>query len=351
MKGLRKIADEFEDELHKAAKGIKTSLPFIRNPLPKKAIIPVNEIFQVIVMGGTFFHSARVKKTRYSFTIIESHIETRPFFKSKDSFLKYILTKIDPDVTYVCFNFAFPIEPYFNNGILDGKLIKATKHDTFKGLVGIPIGELLAKEILRLRRQKIVVSVANDTICLLLAGLTESSWDNFAAGILGTGMNFALFTSKTEAINLESGGFDRFDQTQTGLTIDAASPNPGINTYEKEISGAYLYQHFNAVDGITETLNDSKEVSIIAEDASHPDSKIARQVLKSSAQLAAAQIASITRFLDKDLTFYIEGSLFWHGWHYMSIVEKTVRDLVPNHKVAFKKIDDSHILGAAKLMG
>src|SRR4051812_3122322 len=50
------IRDAFAEELKRASKGQKTSLPFIHNPLPHDPLMKTG-IFQAIVIGGTHYES------------------------------------------------------------------------------------------------------------------------------------------------------------------------------------------------------------------------------------------------------------------------------------------------------
>ena len=68
-----------------------------------------------------------------------------------------------------------------------------------------------------------------------------------------------------------------------------------------------------------------------------------------SAALMACQIAGITLFQKRNLTFIMEGSLFWEEI-YRQEVEQFLPELVSSYKVSFDKIADSTIVGAAKLV-
>jgi hypothetical protein len=49
------------------------------------------------------------------------------------------------------------------------------------------------------------------------------------------------------------------------------------------------------------------------------------------------------------MTFIMEGSLFWVGWHYKAMVEKYVSQLT-TYTVTFEEIKDCGVIGAAKLV-
>ena len=79
-------------------------------------------------------------------------------------------------------------------------------------------------------------------------------------------------------------------------------------------------------------------------------SLLAREVSDHSSSLVSCEIAGIAEFLKKDCVFVIEGSLFWKGWRYKENVGVTVRQLVPHYQISFVFIEESGVLGAAKLI-
>jgi hexokinase len=229
-----------------------------------------------------------------------------------------------------------------------------TKEHAFQGLVGEPVGKTIERYIKSKYNRNIRVSIANDTICLTLAGLTKHPANSIAGGIVGTGMNFAVFLDDTHLVNLEAANFDKFPQSPEGKQIDAQSNKKGMALYEKEVSGGYLYNHFNmriAKNQIKHpSLESTHQMDRIARGDIFKATEIARDLFEHSASLIACQVAGITEFKKRDMTFVMEGSLFWIAWHYKQIVEKYVKMLVPNYTVTFEEIKDCGIVGAAKLV-
>ncbi|MBI2443169.1 MAG: hypothetical protein HYV40_04670 [Candidatus Levybacteria bacterium] len=352
---LDAIADNFSQELTAAASGQKTSLPFIVHEIPSSSLVPEGEVFQVLAMGGSVFLNALLKKQRNHFHPLRRDSKNTEIFKTKEAFLAFIEKEIDQSVRFVALNFAYPLEPVFERGRLDGVLVMGSKENGFEGLVGEKVGEEIEKRIFKKTGKKITVSVANDTICLLLSGLTEVRRDEeIAAGILGTGMNFAMFLDKEHPVNLEAANFDKFPQSDTGKIIDKHSASPGMALLEKEVSGAYLYKHFNEMikrDGISfPPLSATQELDGLLEDPHADVYPLAKMLLERSAGLIAATIAGITKYKQKDMTFVMEGSLFWSARYYRRNVRKMLLSLIPEYTVTFIKIDDSPIYGAAKLI-
>jgi hexokinase len=351
---LTTIKNNFVRELQQAQKGKKTSLPFIVHELSATPLAKEGEVFQVIKIGGSILQKSNVFSKNNDIVIKTLEEEHLPVLTSKDVFLSIIDKHISPKTTILAINFAYPLNPVFKRGKLDGILVMGTKEHTFQGLVGEPVGETIERYIKSKYSRDIKVSIANDTICLTLAGLIKHPAGSIAGGIVGTGMNFAVFLDDTHLVNLEAANFDKFPQSSEGKQIDAQSNKRGMALYEKEISGGYLFHHFNiriAKDQIKHpALTSTHQMDRIARGNIYKATEIARDIFEHSAALIACQVAGITEFKKRDMTFVMEGSLFWVGWHYKQIVEKYVKMLVPDHTVTFEEIKDCGIVGAAKLV-
>ena len=119
------------------------------------------------------------------------------------------------------------------------------------------IGENLGLALVRLGiAQPKQIVLLNDTVATLLAGRAEASgrrFDSYIGFILGTGTNTAyveqnnninkakdLDADKSQIINVESGGFGKAPRGKIDKAFDAASVSPGVNIFEKMISGAYI---------------------------------------------------------------------------------------------------------------
>lgn len=349
---LRKITHNFTQELILAGKGTKTSFPFISHTLPKSSLVRDGDTFQVLVIGGSIVKSALVKKTKKSLEIISHSSASLPVLSHKDVFLEVIEAYLHRDITFLAINFAQPIEPLFENNKLDGKLLFGTKEHAFTSLLGEAIGKTVEEHIAKKHGRKLMVSVANDTICLLLSGLTKKR-KNIACGIVGTGLNFSFFTNATTAINLEAGEFNKFKMSDSGKHVDRNSLQPKWHVFEKEISGGYLYQHFNyhvAKHALPyRQITSSTLLSELAKQKTK-EGLLARKILQKSAQLIACALAAITTFQKTDTVFVMQGSLFWEGHNYKKTVEKFFKKLLPERTIVFLAIDHADILGGAKLI-
>lgn len=349
---LQTISQNFLKELQDADAGKKTSLAFLRNFVPTPFVMD-DEVFQVLVVGGSICRNAIMKRKGKIFNIISHSEKEQPIFHTKEDFLAFLALEIDKDVTHIALNFAFPLQPTVRDEKLDGILLYGTKEHTFEGLAGNHVGKMVEDYVKEKEHRVINICVANDTICLLLSGLINSSYDELACAIVGTGYNAAFFLSEHEAINLEGGGFDKLPKDTIEEKIDAVSLQPGMQLFEKQTSGAYLYQYFNLLleqKGIPyPDIPSTKSLDALArEDNEIGD--LAKEVLQKSANLVAAQLAGIAAYKKSGLTCVVEGSLFWKGWGYKEAVQEAVGKLAPTHKIRFVHIENSSVLGAAKLI-
>ncbi|PIY72509.1 hypothetical protein COY87_00610 [Candidatus Roizmanbacteria bacterium CG_4_10_14_0_8_um_filter_33_9] len=348
---LQRITHLFQKEIILSKQNKKTSLSYFSYPLPHTHTC--SEPFQSMIVGGSVFEKAIIKKTGKQITILnltKSHV---PLFTNKEVFLRFIHSHIELSVLYIAINFTYPSQPVIINNIIDGRLSSGTKGHAFIGLIGKNVGEELSDYVRKKSGKHILFTLANDTICLLLAGMKNIS-TIIAGGVVGTGMNFGFFDGK-HLINLESGNFSAFPQTETGKQVDKQSNNPGLQLFEKEVSGKYLFKHFNLISkqkNIPLSLSSTSNLHDLALDNNDLPSHIAQSLFERSASLAACQIAGIYHFLNqKQLEFIMEGTVFWTGWNFKSMVEKYLILLgIPQEAVQFTKIEHSNILGAAKLV-
>lgn len=351
---LQTITANFTRELELGTKGKKTSLPFIRHQLSLEPKVKKGEIFQVLRIGGSIYQNALVKRINGKVAIVKSTQRPLPVFKTKEIFLSFIEKTLHKDAEYLALNFAYPMEPANRDGYLDGKLLFGTKEHDFTGLVGNFVGETIEKHIKDTKGRDIHVALANDTVCLLLSGLTQFRWQGLVGGIVGTGLNFAVFLNEKTLVNLESANFDKFKQSAEGKLIDKGSARPGTALYEKETAGGYLYQHFNIrlhKEGLDfPEVRSTKDMDLIAYKDIPLVSLMAREVADHSSSLIACQMAGIANFYNRDCTFVVEGSLFWKGWRYKENVSVIARQLAPDYQISFVYVEESGVLGAAKLL-
>ncbi len=353
---LQQVRDNFIASLQYKTLESKIDLSYIKNQISTTPHVATGEKFQALVIGGTYYKSAMYEKQQKTICMHESCEGTQPIYKDKKTVFSFIARLLNPSVQKVAINFAFALEPITRDGRLDGRLLQGSKEHTFHDLVGKLVGQELEEYVKFEHGRDIQVSIANDTICLLLSGRSYANASlGLAAGIVGTGLNFAYFETPEVAINLEAANFSAFPHTDELAKVDAGSANPGAALFEKAIAGAYLdkiyNEHIKSVTGNFPPVYDTQQLDNLARsfDGSMA-SQIAREVLTNSAMLAAAAMAAIATYLNRDMVFVMEGSVFWKGWQYQDNIGKYAQILAPDHSITCIRISESSIMGVAKLI-
>jgi len=360
---FQEIKSAFYDELVNASHGQKTNLLYAKNPISEQSLAESGTPFQVIVVGGTNFISATVVRKNGRLEILKTTKDVTPILDSKETLVNLIIKHLEPETRVLALNFAFPMNVVTRGNILDGELINGTKEHGLSDLVGKTIGLEIEKEIFLKLNQTVSVAVCNDTVSLGLAGLDNLESHGHknevvAVGIVGTGYNFGFFDSSKSFINLESGNLSNFKASSTLSEVDKNSSNPTRNLFEKEVAGAYLWQHFNllsAQNGLNKTVSDSVKLSDLAlSDKSQPGN-IARELFVKAAGMVAAQIAALADFMiesdpNQKLNLFIEGSVFWKGFEFEKNVKLALKELT-DKEIEIREIQDSAILGTARLVG
>jgi len=161
------------------------------------------------------------------------------------------------------FTFSFPVHQV---GINEGTLIRWTKGFDIPETIGQDVCKLLQDEIDALHLPVRVAALVNDTVGTLMARSYTSPGKSgtLLGAIFGTGTNGAYVeklnritklqtemadshydkTTGQMVINTEWGSFDNamitLPDTQYDRALDAITPNPGIQMFEKRISGMFL---------------------------------------------------------------------------------------------------------------
>jgi hexokinase len=165
----------------------------------------------------------------------------------------------DEHIFRLGFTFSFPVHQI---GINRGTLIRWTKGFDIADAIGQDVCALLQKEIDLLRLPVKVAALVNDTVGTLMARSYTSpgKTSTLLGAIFGTGTNGAYveklskitkpmegeFDSSTGemVVNTEWGSFDNglkvLPNTIYDQILDEDSVNPGIQMFEKRISGMFL---------------------------------------------------------------------------------------------------------------
>ncbi|KAI9838823.1 MAG: glucokinase [Thelocarpon superellum] len=169
----------------------------------------------------------------------------------------------DENIFRLGFTFSFPVQQI---GINRGTLIRWTKGFDIEDAIGKDVCVLLQTEIDALKLPVRVAALVNDTVGTLMARSYASpgKTGTFLGAIFGTGTNGAYmeklskikkltgvedgaeFDSSTGEmiVNTEWGSFDNglrvLPTTEFDRQLDEESVNPGIQMFEKRVSGMFL---------------------------------------------------------------------------------------------------------------
>jgi hexokinase len=247
------------------------------------------------------------------------------------------------------FTFSFPVQQF---GINKGTLIRWTKGFDIPDAIGKDVCALLQEEIDLLHLPVKVAALVNDTVGTLMARSYTSpgKTTTLLGAIFGTGTNGAYVEKITNllkavdgdydkstgqmVINTEWGSFDNqlnvLPSTPYDIQLDQESVNPGIQMFEKRVSGMFLGEivrlavvdlhrnstvalfkddnsstndwksttHIGEVSGLFKQWGlDSSLLSIAAADST-PELSVLRQELESQLQIYSASIEDAQAFKD-----------------------------------------------------
>jgi len=251
----------FLKEMERGLNADQSSLAMLPTYIETERRIPLNKPVIVMDAGGTNFRVATVSFDQDGSSNIENFkLFPMPGVKQqvgKDRFFKTMAGYLDEIVdksANIGFCFSYPIEMFPNK---DGRVLYFSKEIKADEVAGSMIGENL-KAAIRSSGSigKKHVILLNDTVATLLAGRADvkgMSFDTYIGFILGTGTNCSyielnkniiktrdLDLTKSQIINVESGGFGKAPQGKIDKDFDQSSNSPGMYVFEKMISGAYL---------------------------------------------------------------------------------------------------------------
>lgn len=244
------------------------------------------------------------------FSFLAKQIELFLRKHHNEHFEKHPNKPVEEDFFDLGFTFSFPVNQI---GINKGMLMRWTKGFDIHEAVGKDVCELLQKEIDALKLPVRVAALVNDTVGTLMARSYTSpgKTKTLIGAIFGTGTNGAYVerldrvTKMKEMDEAAEGGAAKYDKT-TGLMVintewgsfdnnlhvlpntpfdrdlDAESVNPGIQMFEKRVSGMFLGEilrrallslHQHPDEGValfkdvSSDTNDTKSTTTVAEDS------------------------------------------------------------------------------------
>lgn len=196
----------------------------------------------------------------------------------------------DDEVFRLGFTFSFPVHQI---GINKGTLIRWTKGFDIADAVGKDVCALLQDEIDKLNLPVKVAALVNDTVGTLMARSYTSSGKTGAVlgAIFGTGTNGAYIEKLSNVkkplegeyddstgdmvVNTEWGSFDNqlnvLPTTSWDVALDKGSVNPGIQMFEKRVSGMFLGEILRLA--LVDLLKHEKVAFFRDENSSHNDWK------------------------------------------------------------------------------
>ncbi|CAM8916745.1 unnamed protein product [Rhodiola kirilowii] len=267
---LRQVVDAMAVEMHAglASEGgskLKMLLTFV-DSLPDGS---EKGTYYALDLGGTNFRVLRVQLGGKSHGIVDHVVERQPIPQNlmigrSEELFDFIASSLKKFVLgegeqsdfgkrrELGFTFSFPVK---QTSISSGILIKWTKGFSIRGMVGKDVSECLQIAMAKIGLDMRVAALINDSVGTLAVGHYHDP-DTVAAIIIGTGTN-ACYVERTDAIiksqgeltsfggmvvNMEWGNFwsSHLPRTSYDTELDAESPNPMDQGFEKMISGMYL---------------------------------------------------------------------------------------------------------------
>ena len=406
---MESLCYTFAKEMDRGLAGAGGSLLMIPTYLEADSEIPRGRQVIAVDAGGTNFRVGLVsfdpegnpdigQFRNFPMPGVAEEVDSSTFFATIAGYLSELADLCD-DIGF-CFSYATEIQPN-----RDGRLVRFCKEVKAREVEGQLIGEGLARALKEAghRGDKRIV-LLNDTVATLLAGkatVADRAFESYIGFILGTGTNCAyveenakiakmpwLDPSRKQIINVESGAFGRAPQGTIDLAFDAATVDPGMCTFEKMISGAYLGGLFGAVlakaaidglfpPGTAELIQrlppiDTRDLSIFLSHAAGRPGPIAlalptaeafdvaynlaERLVERAAKLTAASLASITlqsgagRDPRRPICVTADGTTFYG---LKGLRAKTLRYLEPflleRHGVRceFTRVPNAPLVGAA----
>jgi hexokinase len=263
-----------------------------RAPTFNRWVLTLQGLYMAVDLGGTNFRVCSIQLNGNStFTLTQSKVkipadlmvaktapelfsflaeQIRAFLQEhhNEHYVGYVRRRreaadvTEEEVFSLGFTFSFPVRQV---GINKGYLMRWTKGFDIKDAIGKDVCALLQEQIDARHLPVRVAALVNDTVGTLMARSYGSpgKTGTLIGAIFGTGTNGAyverlpriakLAGAEGEAfdrstglmiINTEWGSFDNalrtLPDTAYDRALDVATPNPGIQMFEKRISGMYL---------------------------------------------------------------------------------------------------------------
>ena len=259
---MQMVMGHFLSEASKGLAGEESSMRMLPTYVNKRVTGAEKGDFYALDLGGTNFRVLKLSLlgdgkvgplTQGKYTIptaIKQGTGEQLFGFLADSVATFLATECGGNPTGALgFTFSFPT---VQSALNAGTLIVWNKEFSASGVVGEDVVALLQKQLVERGIHLEVKALANDTVGTMEAAAYAFPSTSMGV-ILGTGTNAAYVeqtskvgkwkgeASEEMVINTEWGNLDTAAiMNLSDATIDAASSNPGLQRFEKMISGMYL---------------------------------------------------------------------------------------------------------------
>lgn len=343
---LKKIATTLQTRISEGLLEDGKQIRCLPTYIIPKTVLPKEKVL-VLDLGGTNFRATVVDFTGGGTPVVHDGIKKNleyvmkaPDGKTAEDLyaeIANLISSLNLDgVKSIGYCFSYPCESTLEG---DAVLLYWTKGVTVKGmekaLIGKSLMDYLNKHVKSVNFTGI--KVINDTVASLFAGLTDKTSQAHIGLIVGTGTNMAPFFPSDKIrklnpqykqtglipVNLESGNFHPPYLSVVDDKIDKYSDTPGVNRFEKAISGMYLGRLLEFIFSCEE-LEANFDAEKLTRIMSYPDMykgkyvQAAFEVYERSAKLVAASLAGLILNLIAsyatpitDIRLTAEGSLFW----------------------------------------
>jgi hexokinase len=257
---MQRTCRRFLDAMDGGLAGRPDSLAMLPTYIETDRAVPRSQPVIVMDAGGTNFRVAVVSFSDdgraaisdlkiYSMPGIKEEISRDAFFTAMAAYIHDLEDRSER----IGFCFSYPVEMFPDK---DGRVLYFSKEIKAPDVVGQRVGAGLNSALVALGGAGKQIVLLNDTVATLLAGRAGAGgrdYDSYIGFILGTGTNTAyveenrniskaqnLAPGRSQIINVESGAFGGAPRGKGDTQFDATSASPGINVFEKMISGAYI---------------------------------------------------------------------------------------------------------------
>lgn len=276
--------------------------------------------------------------------------------------------------------FSYPAQPGQDG---DAVILNWTKELFVNDTIGEKAGQMLRDHLNRLYPGLMGnrITVINDTVAALLAGMAAGNANGHIGLIAGTGTNMALMlpashipklagrisNSAPLPVNLESGNFHPPHLTPWDDALNNTSRDPSRQRFEKAVSGVYLPYLLQLACPESDIHPENGSAVLFQKayqnpfptgnDAASVEAKTARQLIERSASLVAAALAGGIKIIQaataaSSITITAEGGLFHAHPRYKATTQTTLTALLsrmgtPGITPTIQTIADANLKGCA----